>query len=576
MQPLPRDPWPSHLPPSFFAALSAEGDDQPSDTAAVDATATLQRLLLALPDGVLSLDAHWRCRHANPAAQPLLRPSLSWEHVAGQSWHEVLDDEWIEALLPWMATVMRGEAGQFTLQRGHDDQAHHWRVSLLPERSGDDVVGAFVLLRDETAMQQQQAAWHAQQRDLQQRLQHQDAHLAEQQARWQALSGSLRDAAIFFLDTHGAIQDWPSSAERLLGYAAPAVLGTTGPDTPEHPHPLPADTALALERAALLGQAESTGWLRRANGDRLWAHWVFATLTGPQGEPLGTACLVRDMTEARRLEALLREWNQALEREVDERTRQLQAAIADLEAFSYSVSHDLRAPLRHITSYVRLLREDLGAAPSADVAEDLRIIDEAATRMGQLIDGLLAFARLGRTDLRRQPVDMLDLLRSSLNRVQHDPSLRRADGEVELHLPARLPAVEGDPLLLSQVWDNLLGNAFKYSRPRQPAIITAGGEVRDAADGTREAVFWVRDNGVGFDPARAERLFGVFQRLHRPQDFEGTGIGLALCRRIIERHGGRIWAESQPEQGATFAFTLPLSAPSGHATTAPDATHPSP
>ncbi|WP_299022190.1 ATP-binding protein, partial [uncultured Tepidimonas sp.] len=142
--------------------------------------------------------------------------------------------------------------------------------------------------------------------------------------------------------------------------------------------------------------------------------------------------------------------------------------------------------------------------------------------------------------------------------------------------PAGLPAVEGDPLLLSQVWDNLLGNAFKYSRPRQPAIITAGGEVRDASDGTREAVFWVRDNGVGFDPARAERLFGVFQRLHRPQDFEGTGIGLALCRRIIERHGGRIWAESQPEQGATFAFTLPLAAPSGHATTAPDATHPSP
>ncbi|TSE30029.1 Phytochrome-like protein cph1 [Tepidimonas thermarum] len=558
MQPPPRDPWPEHLPPSFFAALAGDAAEPPPDDAAPVAEDDALRLLRALPDGVLSLDATLRCRHANPAIQALLRPHLTWDQIDGLPWHEAVDDDWIDTLLPWVAPALRGEPGRIAVERNRDGSATHWELVLLPDRCGDTVVGLFVLLRDDTDRQRQQAALREQQQDLQQRLQRQDTHLALQQARWQALTAGLRDAAIFFLDPHGAIQDWPASAERLLGYAAQDVLGTTGPDAPQRPYPLPPDTAQALERAGLLGQSESTGWLRRADGSRLWAHMVYATLNGPDGEALGTACLVRDMTELRRLEELLRELNQALERKVEERTRQLQALNQDLEAFSYSVSHDLRAPLRHINAYVQLLREDLGEPLSPDVAEDLRTIEGAATHMGQLIEGLLAFARLGRADLNRQPVDMLDLLRSSLNRVRHDPALRRPDGACEVQLPAALPAVEGDPLLLSQVWDNLLGNAFKYSRPRQPAVIAIGGEVRPGPDGAPEAVFWVRDNGVGFDSTRATGLFGVFQRLHRAQDFEGTGIGLALCRRIVERHGGRIWADSRPGAGATFAFALPL------------------
>ena len=564
MQPLPRDPWPTHLPPSFFTALAA---GSASDADAHDEAGTpppsdaLLRLLHALPDGVLSLDADLRCRHANPAAQPLLRPHLTWDQIDGLSWHEAVDDDWIDTLLPWMAPALRGEGGRIAVQRDREGSTTHWELTLLPDHGDAGVVGVFVLLRDETALQRRQAALQDQQHDLQQRLQRQDAHLALQQARWQALSDGLRDAAIFFLDAHGAIQDWPASAERLLGYAAEDVIGTHGPDTPQRPHPLPADAAQALERASLLGQSESTGWQRRADGSRLWAHMVYTTLTGLDGEALGTACLVRDMTEIHRLEELLRDLNQALERTVEERTRQLQAANQDLEAFSYSVSHDLRAPLRHITAYVQLLREDLGQPLTPDVAEDLHTIEDAAAHMGRLIEGLLAFARLGRAEVQRQPVDMLDLLRSSLNRVQHDPALRRAEGECELHLPDALPTVEGDPLLLSQVWDNLLGNAFKYSRPRRPAIIAIGAERRPGPDGAPEAVFWVRDNGVGFDAARAERLFGVFQRLHRAQDFEGTGIGLALCRRIVERHGGRIWADGRAGEGATFAFALPLQRP---------------
>ncbi|TSE26719.1 Phytochrome-like protein cph1 [Tepidimonas sediminis] len=556
MQPLPRDPWPTHLPPSFFAALQPAPPAQPDPPAQGEPSAAW-RLLQALPDGVLMLDAQLCVRGANAAAQPLLRAHLTPETAAGLPWQEALDDDWLDTLLPWVAPALRGERGELVVQRQQGGRARHWQVTLAPDWLDGAVAGLFVLLRDETAQQRAEAERERQQQALRQRLQQQDQHLVLQQARWQALSAALRDAAIFFLDPDGAIRDWPASAERLLGYPAAAVLGTHGPDRADAPHPLPPDAPQALERAALLGQSESTGWVRRADGSRLWAHVVYTTLSGPDGEALGTACLVRDMTEVRRLEELLRELNQALERQVQQRTQALQAAVDDLEAFASSVSHDLRAPLRHITSYLQLLREDLGAPLAPDVAEDLRTIEEAAAHMGRLIEGLLAFARTGRAALQWEAVDMLGLLRASLNRVLHDPALQRAPGEVELRLPAALPSVQGDPLLLAQVWDNLLANALKYSRPRRPAVIEVGGELRRGPDGAPQAVFWVRDNGVGFDPARAERLFGMFQRLHRAQEFEGTGIGLALARRIVERHGGRIQAEGRPGEGATFTFTLP-------------------
>lgn len=556
MQPLPRDPWPTHLPPSFFLAL--QGPAGEAAEAGPDGHALAWRLLQVLPDGVLMLDAQLRVRGANAAAQPLLRPHLTPDTARDLPWHEALDDDWLDTLLPWIAPAQRGQRGELTVQREHGPQTRHWQLTLLPDGHGEQAA-IFVLLRDDTAQQQVQAEANRQQQALRQRLQHQDQHLWLQQARWQALSAGLRDAAIYFLDPEGAIREWPASAERLLGYPAQAVLGTQGPDRDDAPHPLPADAAQAMERATLLGQSEATGWVRRADGSRLWAHTVYTALHGPDGEALGTACLVRDMTEVRRLEELLRELNQALERQVQERTRALQAAVEDLEAFASSVSHDLRAPLRHITSYVQLLREDLGQPLAADVAEDLRTIEEAAAHMGRLIEGLLAFARTGHAALQWQTVDMLGLLRASLNRVLHDPALQRPQDEIELRLPASLPAVHGDALLLARVWDNLLANALKYSRPRRPAVIEVGGDVRCGADGTREACFWVRDNGVGFDPAQAERLFGMFQRLHRAQEFEGTGIGLALARRIVERHGGRMGAEGRPGQGATFTFKLPLA-----------------
>jgi light-regulated signal transduction histidine kinase (bacteriophytochrome) len=246
---------------------------------------------------------------------------------------------------------------------------------------------------------------------------------------------------------------------------------------------------------------------------------------------------------------------------VEERTRQLQDINQDLESFSYSVSHDLRAPLRHIGSFVGMLREELESHDSPDVQRHLDTIGQAADHMGQLIEGLLAFSRLGRAPLQRKNLAMGALLQSSMNRVQHDPALRRPPEAVRWELAQDLPEVQGDALLLSQVWDNLLANALKYSRPRELAEIAVGWHT----SGDGELVFWVRDNGVGFDPRRADKLFGVFQRLHRAKEFEGTGIGLALCRRIVERHGGRIWAESEPGKGSTFFFALPAPGTAGSA-----------
>ncbi len=238
----------------------------------------------------------------------------------------------------------------------------------------------------------------------------------------------------------------------------------------------------------------------------------------------------------------------ALEAQVQLRTAELQAANRELEAFSYSVSHDLRAPLRHIVGYIELFRHHVGTSTDPKAEKYLATITDAARRMGALIDGLLSFSRLGRAALAQGVVDFDGLVASSRTALQQDCTGRTVRWEI-----APLPPVQGDAVLLREVWANLLENALKYTRPREVAQIGIGWQPGE--DGA--PVFFVRDNGVGFDMAHAHKLFGVFQRLHHVRDFEGTGIGLALTRRIVERHGGRIWADSTPDAGSCFYFSLP-------------------
>jgi hypothetical protein len=244
----------------------------------------------------------------------------------------------------------------------------------------------------------------------------------------------------------------------------------------------------------------------------------------------------------------LRMDNVALERRVRERTTQLEAANQELEAFSYSVSHDLRAPLRHISAYVQLLERSTESNLSAEDRGLLKRASESAARLRTLIDNLLEFARMSR-ELNRNRFRSHELVEEVRRELARDTEGRVIQWEVE-----ELPEVVADRAMLKQVWTNLLSNALKYSRHRQPAVIQIGCRTKQI-----EFEFYVRDNGVGFDMQYAEKLFGVFQRLHPAEDFEGTGIGLANVRRIVIRHGGKTWAEAKADEGATFYFTLPRS-----------------
>jgi light-regulated signal transduction histidine kinase (bacteriophytochrome) len=234
--------------------------------------------------------------------------------------------------------------------------------------------------------------------------------------------------------------------------------------------------------------------------------------------------------------------------ELQRRGELLEAANKELEAFSYSVSHDLRAPLRHIDGYASLLRRAVGGSLDEKPARYLQTISESAKRMGQLIDDLLVFSRMGRQEMLNTTVNLDKLIKSIIYDLRLDLQGRKISWTIDI-----LPEVPGDPVMLRQVFMNLIANAVKFTNTRPIAKIEIGVDRRTA----REIVIFVRDNGVGFDMQYAAKLFGVFQRLHRADEFEGTGIGLANVRRIVHRHGGRTWAEGIPDKGATFYVAFP-------------------
>jgi signal transduction histidine kinase len=272
------------------------------------------------------------------------------------------------------------------------------------------------------------------------------------------------------------------------------------------------------------------------------AHYAAIALQNTQ---LVQALRESDRTKDRLLREIM-QLNQTLEARVSQRTTELLEANRELEAFAYSVSHDLRAPLRHVSAFSDLLRSRVRTRDEV-AARYARIVCQAADRAAALVEALLAFFRLGRAELRRTRVSMNELFRE----VRAELTADAAGRCIHWHI-AELPAVRGDPLMLRLVVQNLLANAVKYTRPRSAARI----EVRSSC-ADEQLVFTVRDNGVGFDPRAVDKLFGVFSRLHRQEEFEGLGIGLANVRRIIQRHGGRVSAEGSIDGGATFSFSLP-------------------
>jgi light-regulated signal transduction histidine kinase (bacteriophytochrome) len=267
-------------------------------------------------------------------------------------------------------------------------------------------------------------------------------------------------------------------------------------------------------------------------------------LRDSNGVIVGLVGISHDITEQHAAVEQIRSLNADLQ----SRARELETANKELEAFSYSVSHDLRAPLRHLDGYADLLVKHSGPILDEKGRRYVNVISDSAKELGRLIDDLLAFSRMGRTDLCATRLPLEPLVWQVIRDLERDVNGRSVTWSV-----ANLPTVTGDAAMLRLVIVNLLSNALKYSRPRESAEI----EIGSCGDRSDETIVFVRDNGVGFDMEYAHKLFGVFQRLHSGEHFEGTGIGLANVRRIIQRHGGRTWAEGGVDQGATFYFSLP-------------------
>jgi PAS domain S-box-containing protein len=372
----------------------------------------------------------------------------------------------------------------------------------------------------------------------------QDARLRESEERARLLLEGVRGYAIFMLDPAGLVTTWNAGAERIKGHAEAEVIGRHFslfyPEQAIRAH----EPERLLQAAVKDGRAEAEGWRVRRDGTRFWADAVVTAIRDSRGRLLGFAKVTRDLTTRKAAEAQISQLNRDLQRRAEE----LVIANRELEAFSYSASHDLRAPLRHIAGFAKLLEEEAGQGLTAEGRRFLGVIADSAGRMARLIDDLLAFSKVGRTQLQCADLDHDALVAGAIKDGRYSENGQRA---IEWEI-GPLGRAWADPGLLRLVWSNLLDNAVKYSGKSPFPRIEIGALA--GADG--EQVFFIRDNGVGFDMQYASKLFGVFQRLHRADQFEGTGIGLANVHRIVVRHGGRVWAESEVGAGAAFFFTL--------------------
>jgi PAS domain S-box-containing protein len=487
---------------------------QEAAAAATMAVQTVDGML----DGVVITDLRGRITHTNKA----LTEYFGWgREVVGELATKIVVDRDAAMILPGLtACLTQGyardlECGLLTKDRREVPVLINASVITDPQGRPLGVIWA---IRDITALRQAEMALETERRRLLSLLEELPAYV-----NLKAPDYSIKFANRYFRERFGEPGGRPCY-QVMRGYNAPC----------EDCHVMKIlDTHEPQERE----------WTHR--GERSY-HTYDYPFADSDGSPLILELGI-DVTDRKQAEEEIRQLNAELELRVMRRTAQLEAANKELESFSYSVSHDLRAPLRAIDGFSRILLNDHAGRLGAEGQRLLGIIRANTQNMGQLIDDLLAFSRLGRREVKVADLDMETLVRDAVVELQNTLGDRTVEWDLK-----PLPATRADRALMHQVWVNLLGNALKFTRLKEAAVIEVG--CRPARD---EDIYYVKDNGVGFDMQYAHKLFGVFQRLHRYEEFEGTGVGLALVQRIVQRHGGRVWGEGQVNGGACLYFSLP-------------------